>query len=69
MSKPRVFQYLIMWHPTDAQKKEGSKSKIITEPTTILAVDEKSATLSAAISIPDQCKLDLDQLEIVVRPF
>lgn len=70
MNKQKLFQYAILWHPTDKQVKEdGSKSKIIKELATIMAVDQNSANMSAAMEIPTEYKTELDQVEIAMRPF
>jgi hypothetical protein len=36
---------------------------------TILATDDKSVLMTAAMNIPAEYKEQLDQVEIVVRPF
>jgi len=71
MSKPRLFQYTILWHPTDEEKKnlKNNKSLILVRPTEILATDEKAAAIAAAVNIPGEYKQQLDQIEIALRPF
>lgn len=70
MATSKLFQYAILWHPTEKQiKDDGSKSKVITEPKTILAVDQSGAAMAAAMDIPTDYKTQLDQIEIVLRPF
>jgi len=70
MSKSRLFQYAIIWHPTEKQvKEEGVKSKLLKELTTILAVDQASVMMLAAMDIPAEYKDQLDQIEIASRPF
>jgi hypothetical protein len=70
MLKSRLFQYAVIWHPTEKQvKDDGAKSKLIKELSTILAVDDKSVLMSASMGIPTEYKDQLDQVEIVVRPF
>ena len=70
MSKSKLFQYAIIWHPTEKQVKEDStKSKLVKPLDTILAIDEKSVLMTAAMNIPTEYKEQLDQVEIVVRPF
>ena len=70
MSKSKLFQYAIIWHPTDKQvKDDGTKSKLVKAIDTILAADEKSVLMTAAMNIPTEYKDQLDQVEIVVRPF
>jgi hypothetical protein len=68
--KNKLFQYAILWHPTEKQsKEEGLKSKLIIEPTTIMAPEQTAAMMSAAMSIPPEYKDQLDQIEIAMRPF
>jgi hypothetical protein len=70
MPKSKLFQYAIIWHPTEKQVKEDStKSKLVKPLDTILAIDEKSVLMTAAMNIPTEYKEQLDQVEIVVRPF
>jgi hypothetical protein len=67
--KTKLFTYAIIWHPNEKEAKEGSKSKIVVAPTHILAVDQNSAQLQAAVQIPDEYKVCLEQLDIAIRPF
>jgi hypothetical protein len=70
MSKSKLFQYAIIWHPTEKQvKDDGAKSKLVKALDTILATDDKSVLMTAAMNIPTEYKDQLDQVEIVVRPF
>ena len=70
MANQKLFQYAILWHPTEKQiKDDGLKSKVLVEPKTILAVDQSGAAMAAAMEIPTEKKLELDQIEIVLRPF
>lgn len=70
MANPKMFQYAVLWHPTDKQKKDDSvKSKVISEVQTILASDQQGVTMAAAMAIPAEYKDQLDQIEIIVRPF
>lgn len=65
-----MFQYAVLWHPTEKQEKEeGLKSKVIVEPKIILAIDQNGAGMSAAMNIPNEFKDQLDQIEIALRPF
>ena len=53
MTTSKLFQYAILWHPTEKQvKDEGLKSKVLVEPKTILAVDQNGAAMAAAMEIP-----------------
>lgn len=67
--KARLFQYAIIWNPSEAEAKEGKKSILICQPTNILATDQNAAQLAAAMEIPKEHKGNLDQIEIAIRPF
>lgn len=68
--KAKLFQYAILWHPTEKQiKDEGAKSKVLVEPTSIIAVDQQSALMAASMNIPADKREELDQIEIAMRPF
>ncbi|GEM_PF-6678352 len=72
MKKSLLFQYAILWHPTEKQvKDDGAKSKVIVELKTILASDQNNAAMAmaAAMEIPSDQKGNLDQIEVIVRPF
>lgn len=65
-----LFQYAILWHPTEKQEKEeGLKSIVLSEVKTVLAKDQASATMMAAMDIPSDKKGELDQIQVVIRPF
>ena len=70
MSKPTLFQYAIIWHPTEKQiKDDGTKSKVLVEPKIILAVDQAGAGMAAAMEIPSEYKDQLEQIQIALRAF
>lgn len=67
--RSRIFQYAVLLHPTEEQVDKGVKSKMIVEPTIILANDQNSANMAAVMAIPSEYKEQLDQIEIALRPF
>lgn len=69
MQKAKLFQYAILWHPTEKEIKDGLKSKVIVNLKTVLSVDQNSASMVAAMDIPVEYKEVLDQVEIAIRPF
>ena len=70
MTTSKLFQYAIIWHPSEKQKKEENlKSKLLVELTTILSSDQNTALITASIKIPNENQEELDQIEIVIRPF
>lgn len=70
MQKSRLFQVCSIWNPTEKQvKDEGLKAKLITDIETVLSQDEQTVRMKAAMSIPDEYRDQLEQIDIVVRPF
>lgn len=70
MNRPTLFQYAIIWHPTEKQvKDDDAKSKVLQEVATILAKDVNEVNMIAAMEIPSDMKKQLDQIQIAVRPF
>lgn len=70
MSKAKLFQYVVIWNPTEKQvKDEDLKPKLIVKMTDILSDNADSVKMSAAMNIPNEYKEQLDQIEIAVRPF
>jgi uncharacterized protein YrzB (UPF0473 family) len=70
MSTPKLFQYAILWHPTKKQiEDQWKKSYVLVQPTTILSTDLNSAAITAAMSIPQEYKDQIDQIEVCVKPF
>ena len=65
----KLFQYAVIFVPTDSEKKNGQKAEIIVKPTDCLAADEASAALLAGRAIPDHYLDRLDQIQVAVRPF
>jgi hypothetical protein len=65
----KLFQYAILYQPSDKEKREGREPEIVCEPTHILARDQNHAMLKAFGQIPDKYKDCLDRIEVAVRPF
>lgn len=64
----RLFEYAIIYLPLDDDENiKRDEAKIVVKPTVALAHDERAVTLRAAKEIPDD--LDLDFVQVVVRPF
>lgn len=69
MSKLKLFQYAILFHPNEKERKDGEKTKLLVEPKTILTTDQQSAGMEAVMDIPADYKGKLDQIEIALHPF
>ena len=67
--KAQLFQYAILWHPSDKEQEDGRKTEIIVDIDTVLATSEQAAVLLAGKQIPEDRVDDIDQMEVVVRPF
>lgn len=62
-----VFQYVVFYLPHEDETDD--KARIIVDPATILAKDERQAMMLAARAVPEYFIDKLDQVEIAVRPF
>lgn len=73
MAKSKVFEYMVIYHPKAKKNKSGEdvaqKSEIIVELQRVLAKDEKEVGIRVARELPEQYVSDLDNVEILVRPF
>jgi hypothetical protein len=65
-----LFRYCVMWHPTEEERKQGAKSRIVVPPSDwVLAQNEKAIVMQATQKIPAVEMDNADQLEICVSPF
>jgi hypothetical protein len=74
MTKGKLFEYAVIYHPKPKKAKEGeeeqsSKSVLVSEVTTVLAASSEEVGILAARSIPEKYLDKLEQVEIVIRPF
>ncbi len=65
----KLFQYGVILHPTDDEKKAGKSSVLVLGIATVLAGDQNGAVMQAARAIPEEHMDKLDRLEVAVRPF
>jgi len=65
----KPFDVLIVWNPTDEQRKSGQKAKIVVPLKQVLATDDRSAMLLAGREIPESNLTEVDQMTVYVRPF
>ena len=68
-SKSTLFEYAVVWHPSELQEKEGKKSTIVDDPKCMLAKEEKAVFMTAVSLLPNEYKEQLDQIDVIVRPF
>ena len=65
----KLFQYAVILHPTEEERKAGGVSIIVIPVTAVLARDQQGAILEAARDIPEEYMDRKDRLEVAVRPF
>lgn len=64
----KLYEYAVIFVPMNSDGDViKDECKIVVEPTVVLAADERTANLKAAREIPED--LDLDFVQVVVRPF
>jgi len=64
-----LFQYAAVLHPTEKQTDDGRRPEIIVDVTTVVAGSQDKAVLLAARDISEEYADQLEQIEVVVRPF
>ena len=69
MEKPRLFQYAVILHPTEEDRKKGAKSEVIVPPSEWFLATETEADMRAARAVPEDQVVNADRIEVAVRPF
>jgi hypothetical protein len=70
MAKLTLYEYAILWHPTKAEIEDKDMSSLlIVPPKTVMAENNNTALMIAAMDIPELYKNQLGQIEISLRPF
>lgn len=65
--RSKLFEYVIIWHPTEKQEGEGQTSKIVVDLKRVLAKDAARVQALAARDIPDEYIEQINQIEILIR--
>jgi hypothetical protein len=65
----KVYEYVILVHPTAEEVKRGVIPRILAGPTAVLAKDDKGAAMLAGRAIPEEYVSVVDRIEVAVRPF
>jgi len=68
-NKSILFEYAVVWHPNELQEKEGRKSILVEGPKSMLAKEEKAVFMTAVSLLTAEYKEQLDQIDVIVRPF
>lgn len=70
MAKKKLFQYAVLFHPTEKEITDNNKSsKIIIDLTTVLELDEKTVAIKAHRAIPEEYLDKLEQVEVIIANF
>lgn len=69
MARKQLFQYAVLWHPTEKQAEEGQESKVLVPITTVLAETAGEVNMMASLQIPEDYRKALIQVEVAVVPF
>jgi len=67
--KQKVFEYLVIKHPTVEEAEQGKGSEIIVAIGQLCADDERGAFVRASRGIPEEHMVHESRLEVVIRPF
>ncbi len=66
----RLYQFAVLKHPTEEDRKKGDPSKVIVPPGEWeLAKSEDEVIMKATRAIPGKHMKDADRLEVAVHPF
>lgn len=71
MSKKKFFEYVVIHHKEVKQENNvvDYASVVLIEKTSALAKDEKSLGMLIARKLPEAVLDDLDNVEILIKPF
>lgn len=69
MNKSKLFEYAVIYNPTEQEVKDGKKAEIVVKPTLVLVESVEAAKMKAVRDIPTTWDDKLAQLEVAVRPF
>lgn len=65
----QLFQYAVILRPTKKQEKKEVTSKLIIEPTHIMAETEHLASMQIIRKLPKEYEDKLARIDILIRPF
>ena len=68
MSKKTLFQYAVVSHKLDGKGKVID-SEILVNPTTVLSASERSVGVVAARKLTDEQAENIENIDIIIRPF
>lgn len=67
--KDKLYEFLVIKHPTKKERDDGERAKIIVPRREIIARTDEEAMMQAHRKISDEHMKDAERLDVVVRPF
>ena len=67
--KNTLYEYAVIWHPNEKQEENGEKSKLVEGPKYMMAREEKAVFMTVVSQLNMEYKDQLDQIDVIVRPF
>lgn len=64
-----LYTVAIIKKPTPKAREDGALETMVLEPTSVIARDDKSASLQALLNSKDKIGTDVSDVEVLVRPF
>lgn len=64
-----VYQYVVILKPSETQENHGIKPEIQGSISAVLAESERSALLKIVSGLSNDLKENIDNIDIVLRPF
>lgn len=66
MSRKSLYEYAVLHHK---ETEDNIETELLIKPTIELAKDERSLGMMIARKLPESLLDDLDNIEIIIRPF
>ncbi len=64
-----LFDVAILERATKKEAEDGKGDRLVLAPTSVVAADEQSAAIAAALANKELGTIDLTRMEVLVRPF
>lgn len=69
----KLFEYAVIFHAKQTRDVQGNETTqpdvLVVDLTTVLANTDRQVGMIAAKQIPDEYESQLEQIEIIIRPF
>lgn len=69
MSKLKLFEYVVLQHPTKEELEKGVSTKVLIQPSTLLGKDQNEVSMRVARLLPEEAMSRLETIDIVIRNF